>query len=523
MDPSASIQEHENDDVFSDALDSCLTFNATAEDLPESTVSDPQPVLSEPGDSLPTPPSPASIIRRRPIRRGIPGKESSDSGIESSISSDRDLINGARRSFRHRSRYRNLKEDENLGAKPDSDEAQQVSTSLAPIAVTEENNDESTLTTAANDDAAVDSADSAPRLSDSSSNFLEFIAGLVIKALGFQIHLIYMFVTYPLLFIFHCCMFCIDPFGTARRGKDFLIGILCRVHGVVFVCISPFTNRLFKENESIWSVAFRFGWGFLWSIYVCCILFGLLVSSFVFSGFLMKCLVEKPIQIREVLNFDYTKHSPVAYVPIISCAGVDVGKNSESNVDVRKWMGERVIPSKRKVQVTVSLRVPDSGYNRNLGVFQARVDFLLSNGKTIASLSQPCMLRFTSEPIRLIMTFLKIAPLVTGYISESQTLNVKMRGFVEGNVPTSCLKVTLEQRAEYQPGAGIPEIYDASLVIESELPFFKRIIWLWKMTIFIWTTMMAFVTELFFVLLCCRPLIIPRTRQRVTSARGPAT
>jgi seipin len=33
-------------------------------------------------------------------------------------------------------------------------------------------------------------------------------------------------------------------------------------------------------------------------------------------------------------------------------------------------MGERVIPSRHRVQVTVSLRVPESGYNRNLGVFQ---------------------------------------------------------------------------------------------------------------------------------------------------------
>lgn len=117
---------------------------------------------------------------------------------------------------------------------------------------------------------------------------------------------------------------------------------------------------------------FRFGWGFLLSIYVCCILIGLLVSSFVFSGFLMKCFVEKPIQMKEVLNFDYTKLSPVAYVPIISCDGVVDGKDSENNVQVGKlmMMGERVIPPKHQVQVTVSLRVPESGYNRNLGVFQ---------------------------------------------------------------------------------------------------------------------------------------------------------
>jgi len=87
----------------------------------------------------------------------------------------------------------------------------------------------------------------------------------------------------------------------------------------------------------------------------------------------MTHLVEKPIQMREVLNFDYSKYSPVAYVPIMSCAGAIGGIGSEDKVDDRKWVGERFIPSKHKVQVTVELRVPESGYNRNLGIFQVLI------------------------------------------------------------------------------------------------------------------------------------------------------
>ena len=134
------------------------------------------------------------------------------------------------------------------------------------------------------------------------------------------------------------------------------------------------------------------------------------------------------------------------------------------------------------------------------------------------------MLKFRSDPIRLITTFLKIVPLLAGYISETQTLDVKIKGFVEGDVPTSCLRVTLEQRSEYLPGgAGIPQIYDSSVVVESELPLFKRIIWHWKMSIFIWITMTAFIMQFLFVLLCCWPLIIPRTGQRRGSARRTGT
>ena len=133
------------------------------------------------------------------------------------------------------------------------------------------------------------------------------------------------------------------------------------------------------------------------------------------------------------------------------------------------------------------------------------------------------MLYFKSEPIRLLLTFIKIVPLVSGYISESQTLNLKFRGFVESDIPTACLRVTIEQRAEFNPGAGIPEIYDATMTLQSELPLFKRIIWNWKSTIFVWMSMMMFVMEMLFALVCCRPLVIPRARPRAASVNTSRT
>ncbi|XWS15883.1 hypothetical protein CRYUN_Cryun34aG0040600 [Craigia yunnanensis] len=70
---------------------------------------------------------------------------------------------------------------------------------------------------------------------------------------------------------------------------------------------------------------------------------------------------------------------------------------------------------------------------------------------------------------------------------QNRTLNLKIRGLNERIVPTACLRVVLEQRADYRLGAGIPELYDASLILEPDLPFIKRIIW---------------------------PILIPRTRLR---------
>ncbi|XP_012452711.2 seipin-2 isoform X2 [Gossypium raimondii] len=168
-------------------------------------------------------------------------------------------------------------------------------------------------------------------------------------------------------------------------------------------------------------------------------------------------------------------------------------------------------------EVTVSLTLPESDYNRNLGMFQVRTDFISIKGETLDSSSHPCMMRFKSLPIRLLLTLFKAVPLVTGFISEVQTLNVKLKDLNQGTEPTACLKVVLEQRPAHGPGAGIPDLYGASLVLESKLPFIKRIIWYWRKTLFIWVSIMSFVSELLFMSVCCRCVLVPATRKTTGS------
>lgn len=143
-----------------------------------------------------------------------------------------------------------------------------------------------------------------------------------------------------------------------------------------------------------------------------------------------------------------------------------------------------------------------------------RVEFLSANGNVTASSKYPCMLRFKSQTIRFAETVLNSIPLITGHQLESQVLNIKMNELTEGLEPTACLKVTLEQRAEFQPGAGIPEIYAATLELESDLPQLKRMVWYWRRTIFVCTSIMWFLTELVVMLVFCRPMIMPRGRPR---------
>lgn len=140
-----------------------------------------------------------------------------------------------------------------------------------------------------------------------------------------------------------------------------------------------------------------------------------------------------------------------------------------------------------------------------------RAEFLSADGKVISTSSQPCMLKFKSVHMHFIETFLRSVSLLSGYSSESQVIRLKMRGITEAFEPITAVRIVLEQRAEFSPGAGIPEIYAASLKLEAELPMLKRVLWNWRWTLFVWSSMGFFVFELLLTLVCCRPCIFPRS------------
>ena len=235
----------------------------------------------------------------------------------------------------------------------------------------EEKEEESTVTTA-NDDRVGDSAGSAGEL-DESTNLLMFVAGLVIKAIGFQLNLLVYLITFPLWILYCFYMLAVDPFGAIRRGRGFIVQKLVSLWNLVGGFFGSFLDDWLKEHKTIWSLLMQFGWGLFWSCYVCVILCGLLVFSVMLSGFLMRYLVEEPIKIRQDLNFDYTKDNPVANVPLQSCGGVAC---CEENIGDFKSLNTRVIPPNHKLQVSVLLTLPESEYNRNLGVFQVHFLFI---------------------------------------------------------------------------------------------------------------------------------------------------
>ncbi|CAH8253898.1 unnamed protein product [Arabidopsis lyrata] len=381
--------------------------------------------------------------------------------------------------------------------------------------------EESTVTTVSSDERG-DDAGSVPQLweppNSTEWSLFGFLVGLVIKAIEFQVSLMTSLLTFPPWLLRYCFLFFFDPFSTIRFGRRFLMARLAGISDMIFGTMNPF--RL-NDTKQMLSIVCKFGWGMFWAVYVGIVLFGLLVSSLMIGGYVINRIADKPFEVKETLNFDYTKNSPEAYVPLTSCAGVDCEGSCKESIEMSKIRGLRAIPRDQKLDIILSMTLPESAYNKNLGMFQVRVDFLSVDGQTIASIRRPCMLRFRSEPIRLVQTFFKVVPLVTGYVSEIQTLSLKLKGFVEKDIPTACLKIIIEQRAEFRPGAGIPELYDASLSVESGLPFFRKVIWKWRKTLFIWISMSLFITELLFTLVCCSPLIIPRRRPRDRSPSNP--
>ncbi|KAK9055936.1 hypothetical protein SSX86_027023 [Deinandra increscens subsp. villosa] len=348
---------------------------------------------------------------------------------------------------------------------------------------------------------------------NSVQDLLCIMAELAIKIIGFQAKFLSSSFTFPIWLLHSSYLLFTDPFAIIKLGRSYMLGTN-NSSGILGICYSSFKlfNHIFlQKHESTLKFCVRIGWGLLWFAYCGIILVSLLVPAFLFGGMMMRRIVEEPIQITEKLVFDYTKDTPMAFVPIISCPESSVLVHNEKS---KIWglVESKVIPFDHEVQATVSLTLPESDYNINLGIFQVRVNFLSNDGKILASSRQPLMLQFKSQSIRLVSTFFNLASLLSGYSSETQTLDIKFRGYIEKEVHTYCSQVVIEQRAEFARRGGVPEIYSASLKIESKLPFVKRMLWYSKWLIYMWISIMTYIMELLFTLLCCRPIIFPWER-----------
>ena len=124
--------------------------------------------------------------------------------------------------------------------------------------------------------------------------------------------------------------------------------------------------------------------------------------------------------------------------------------------------------------------------------------------------SWPCMLRFQSSSLRYAKQIILGVPLLMGLSGESQTLALRLfENEEELRIPTAMVRFTIQPKAGFPIGQGLPEIYSAEAQILSVLPWPKEILRRWKWTFYVWSGLSLFMFEVMVVLCCCHQVLLP--------------
>ncbi|PIN12896.1 hypothetical protein CDL12_14489 [Handroanthus impetiginosus] len=233
----------------------------------------------------------------------------------------------------------------------------------------------------------------------------------------------------------------------------------------------------------------RIAMGLLAAAYVCVVLIIVMVVAAVLGVGLVRMWVDEPVYVRESLQFDYTDARPTA---VFSNFGNKAGDP---------------VPVGQTLYVSLVLLMPESYYNRDVGIFQLTAELVSVGGELVARSSHPCMLQFRSWPIRLMRTFLVAVPLLLGIADETQRLTFPMLKHKEVSYPrTGAIRITLIPRAGT---LSLPQFYDAEVVVKSRLPWTKELVYRWKWTFYVWTTLYMFIMLVMFLVFFLKPLIFP--------------
>ncbi|XP_050383480.1 seipin-1 [Argentina anserina] len=267
----------------------------------------------------------------------------------------------------------------------------------------------------------------------------------------------------------------------------------------------------------------KLGFGVLGAAYVCMVLIMLLMLGTIAGVALVRFWLEEPVVVRERLHFDYTKAHPKA-VFVFGGSGSLQGLAAGSGINYFKTISSNKrmplgVPVGHTYTVSLELLMPESDYNRATGMFQMTAEVLSANGDVIAKSSRPCMLRFRSLPIRLTRTFLMGVPLVLGISGETQKMTVQILRHKEVTYPrTRAIRITLSPRAST---TYLPQLYEAEIALNSQLPWTKQLMHGWKWTLYVWASFYCYIMFLITYITCCRPLFHYRsTTDHVQRDRG---
>ncbi|OMO73157.1 Adipose-regulatory protein, Seipin, partial [Corchorus capsularis] len=254
----------------------------------------------------------------------------------------------------------------------------------------------------------------------------------------------------------------------------------------------------------------RLGLGLLGAAQVCMVLVLVMGLAALVGIGLVQLWLEEPVVVREKLFFDYTEVNPNAVFGLTLSAtgtGTGTGGGFDAKVSYRKRQ-INYVPVGHTFHLHLLLLMPESDFNRHIGVFQLTAELLSTTGNVIAKSSQPVMLRFRSLPVRLARTFLMGIPLLLGISSETQKLKVEILRYKEGHPRSGSVRVTLVPRAGT---SSLPQLYEAEIIMNSQLPWTKQLVHNWKWTLYVWTSLYVYIIFLVLLISCFRPLFFPVT------------
>ncbi|URD92455.1 Putative adipose-regulatory protein (Seipin) [Musa troglodytarum] len=264
--------------------------------------------------------------------------------------------------------------------------------------------------------------------------------------------------------------------------------------------IAPFLYLYFQSQavpsrfaHRVTALLRRLAFGILCAVCAMAILLAVMVVSVLLAVGLARLCVEEPVLLRQPLHFDYTQAHPNATVALRGA-----------------WRGGRAVPAGHSVSVSLVLLLPESDHNLRIGVFQVHAEVTSSAGKVMAASSRPCMLRFRSDPVRLMRTFVMGFPLLLGISSESQRVAIEMLGYKETRTRSETVRVKLKPRAGTTE---LPQLYDAEVVMKSQLPWAKEVARNWKWTFYVWTSLYMYILLLILLVCCFKPFVMPTLRR----------
>ncbi|CAM0874316.1 unnamed protein product [Alopecurus aequalis] len=273
-------------------------------------------------------------------------------------------------------------------------------------------------------------------------------------------------------------LFLAVPAGWFIRLVAFLVErVISAVLTLLVLPVAALVGELRAVPAAAASLARRAAVGVLAAAFTFAALAAAFVASLLLGFVLVRHWVEDPVTVRQPLYFDYTEPQPTAAVALGGA-----------------WAAAApFLPEGHSVRVSLALLLPDSDHNRQIGVFQIKAEAIAPSGSTIASTTQPYMLRYKSTPVRLAQSALTIVPLVMGVRSESQSATLKLLQYREGHgrhKRTWLIRVSLQPRAMT---VHLPQVYRAEITVQTALPWLKAVARSMKWTMCVWLSFCVYV------------------------------